>query len=139
LNEDEIKRMVGDAEAHAAEDAKFRELADIRNRADGLVHATDKMLKELGDKVSGEERAKIESALAGVKDAVKGDNKTTIETKLKALEEASGSVAQRLYSQQQGGQSGPAGGGQSSGGAAGGDDNVVDAEFEEVKDDKKGT
>jgi len=101
------------------------------------VHATDKMLKELGDKVSGEERAKIESALAGVKDVVKGDNKSTSETKLKALEEASGSVAQRLYSQQQGGQSGPAGGGQA-GGAAGGDDNVVDAEFEEVKDDKKG-
>ncbi len=139
LSEDEIKRMVGDAEVHAAEDAKFRELAEIRNRADGLVHATDKMLRELGDKVSGEERAKIESALAGVKDAIKGDNKGTIETKLKALEEASGSVAQRLYAQQQGGQSGPAGGGGQSGGAAGGDDNVVDAEFEEVKDDKKGT
>jgi molecular chaperone DnaK len=82
---------------------------------------------------------KIESALAGVKDAIKGDNKNTIETKLKALEEASGSVAQRLYAQQQGGQSGPAGGGAQGGGAAGGDDNVVDAEFEEVKDDKKGT
>jgi molecular chaperone DnaK len=104
------------------------------------VHATDKMLKELGDKVSGEERVKIESALAGVKDAIKGDNKSTIETKLKALEEASGSVAQRLYAQQQGGASGgPTGGAQPGGGAAGGDDNVVDAEFEEVKDDKKGT
>jgi molecular chaperone DnaK len=138
LNEDEIKRMVGDAEAHAAEDAKFRELAEIRNRADGLVHATDKMLRELGDKVSGEERAKIESALAGVKDAIKSDNKSTIETKLKALEEASGSVAQRLYAQQGGASGSSAGGGQGSG-AASGDDNVVDAEFEEVKDDKKGT
>jgi molecular chaperone DnaK len=137
LSEDEIKRMVGDAEAHAAEDAKFRELADIRNRADGLVHATDKMLRELGDKVSGEERAKIESALAGVKDAIKSDNKSTIETKLKALAEASGSVAQRLYAQQGGAAGSAAGGGQGSG-AAGGDDNVVDAEFEEVKDDKKG-
>jgi molecular chaperone DnaK len=139
LNEDEIKRMVGDAETHAAEDAKFRELAEVRNRADGLVHATDKMLRELGDKVSGEERAKIESALAGVKDAIKGDNKSTLETKLKALEDASGTVAQRLYSAQQGAQ--PPGGGQSSGGpggGSGGDDNVVDAEFEEVKDDKKG-
>jgi molecular chaperone DnaK len=89
--------------------------------------------------VSGEERAKIESALAGVKDAIKGDNKTTLETKLKALEDASGTVAQRLYSAQQGAQ--PPGGGQSSGGpggGSGGDDNVVDAEFEEVKDDKKG-
>jgi len=135
LSEDEIKRMVGDAEAHAAEDAKFRELAEIRNRADALVHATDKMLKELGDKVTGEERGKIESALAGVKDAIKGDNKGTIETKLNALEQASGSVAQRLYSAQQGGAS-PSGG-QSAGGP-GADDNVVDAEFEEVKDDKKG-
>jgi len=138
LNEDEIKRMVGDAEAHAAEDAKFRELAEIRNRADGLVHATDKMLKELGDKVSGEERVKIESALAGVKDAMKGDNKSTIETKLKALEEASGGVAQRLYAQQGGTAGSAAGGGGQGPGAAGGDDNVVDAEFEEVKDDKKG-
>jgi molecular chaperone DnaK len=136
LSEDEIKRMVGDAEAHAAEDAKFRELAETRNRADGLVHATEKMLRELGDKVSGEERGKIESALAGVKDAIKGDSKSTLETKLRALEQASGSVAQRLYAQQQGGQS--QGGGQGSGGPAG-DDNVVDAEFEEVKDDKKGT
>jgi molecular chaperone DnaK len=101
------------------------------------VHATDKMLRELGDKVSGEERAKIESALAGVKDAIKSDNKSTIETKLKALEEASGSVAQRLYAQQGGAAGSAAGGGQGSG-AAGGDDNVVDAEFEEVKDDKKG-
>jgi len=138
LSEDEIKRMVGDAEAHAAEDAKFRELAEIRNRADGLVHATDKMLKELGDKVSGEERVKIESALAGVKDAMKGDNKSTIETKLKALEEASGGVAQRLYAQQGGTAGSAAGGGGQGPGAAGGDDNVVDAEFEEVKDDKKG-
>ena len=136
LSEDEIKRMVGDAEAHAAEDAKFRELAETRNRADGLVHATEKMLRELGDKVSGEERGKIESALAGVKDAIKGDSKSTLETKLRALEQASGGVAQRLYAQQQGGQS--QGGGQGSGGPAG-DDNVVDAEFEEVKDDKKGT
>jgi len=135
LSEDEIKRMVGDAEAHAAEDAKFRELAEIRNRADGLVHATEKMLRELGDKVSGEERGKIESALAGVKDAIKGDNKGTIETKLKVLEEASGTVAQRLYSAQQGGQS-QGDGGQASGGSSG-KDNVVDAEFEEVKDDKK--
>ena len=75
LSEDEIKRMVGDAEAHAADDAKFRELAETRNQADALVHATEKSLRELGDKVSGEERAKIESALADAKEAIKGDNK----------------------------------------------------------------
>src|SRR6187549_2686764 len=81
LSEDEIKRMVSDAEAHAAEDKKFRELVDSRNRADALVHATEKSLQELGEKVSSEERAKIESALADLKEAVKGDNKSVIETK----------------------------------------------------------
>jgi molecular chaperone DnaK len=134
LSEDEIQRMVSDAEAHAAEDAKFRELADVRNQADALVHATEKSLRELGDKVPGEERAKIESALADVKDAVKGDNQAAIETKLKALGEASAGMAQRLYANQPGaGAEGAQGG--SAGGAGG--DNVVDAEFEEVKDDQR--
>ncbi len=133
LSEEEIKRMVGDAEAHAAEDAKFRELADTRNQADGLLHATEKSLRELGDKVSGEERAKIESALADLREAIKGDNKAVIETKLKALGEASAGMAQRLYADQQQ----PAGGGQAGDRPADGDDNVVDAEFEEVKDDKQ--
>jgi molecular chaperone DnaK len=96
LSEDEIKRMVGDAEAHAADDVKFRELAETRNQADALVHATEKSLRELGDKVSGEERAKIESALADLKGAIKGDNKAVIETKLKVLGEASAGMAQRL-------------------------------------------
>jgi molecular chaperone DnaK len=135
LSEDEIKRMVGDAEVHAAEDAKFRELADTRNQADALIHATEKSLRELGDKVSGEERAKIEAALAGLKEAVKGDNKAVIDTKLKVLGEASAAMAQRLYAnQQQGGAEGGAPGEQPAGG---GDENVVDAEFEEVKDDKR--
>jgi molecular chaperone DnaK len=132
LSEDEIKRMVGDAEAHAAEDAKFRELIEVRNQADGLVHATEKSLRELGDKVEGAERAKIESAVADVKEAIKGDSKSTIEAKLKVLGEASAGMAQRIYGAQQGAQ-GAAG----SQGSGGGDENVVDAEFEEVKDDKK--
>jgi molecular chaperone DnaK len=129
LSEDEIKRMVGDAEAHAADDAKFRELAETRNQADGLAHATEKSLRELGDKVSGEERAKIEAALADLKEAIKGDSQSVIETKLKALGEASAGMAQRLYANQQ---QGAAGGEQ----PASGGENVVDAEFEEVKDDK---
>ncbi|HEY9183319.1 MAG TPA: molecular chaperone DnaK [Gammaproteobacteria bacterium] len=133
LSEDEIKRMVGDAEAHAAEDAKFRELAETRNQADALIHATEKSLRELGDKVAGEERAKIESALADAKEAIKGDNKAVIETKLKALGEASAGMAQRLYANQQQQGAGAPGGEQSAGG---GTENVVDAEFEEVKDDK---
>jgi molecular chaperone DnaK len=132
LTEEEIKRMVGDAEVHAAEDAKFRELIEARNRADALVHATEKSLGELGDKVSGEERAKIESALAGLKDAIKGDSKSVIEAKVKALSEASAGMAQRLYAEQQA--AGAAGG---AGAGAEGGDNVVDAEFEEVKDDTK--
>jgi molecular chaperone DnaK len=134
LSEDEIKRMVSEAEAHAAEDAKFRELIDTRNQADALIHATEKSLAELGDKVSGEERAKIESALADLREAAKGDSKSVIEAKLRALSEASASMAQRIYASQQ------QGGGADQGGATGGgskDDNVVDAEFEEVKDDKK--
>jgi molecular chaperone DnaK len=131
LSEDEIKRMVSDAEAHAAEDAKFRELAEVRNQADALVHATEKSLSELGDKVSGEERARIEAAVADVKEAVKGDSKSVIEAKLKTLGEASASMAQRLYASKQEGGEGPGGG------ATGGGENVVDAEFEEVKDDQK--
>jgi molecular chaperone DnaK len=133
LSDDEIKRMVGDAEAHAAEDAKFRELAEGRNQADALIHATEKSLRELGDKVTGEERVKIESAVAGLKDAIKGDSKSTIEAKVRALSEASAGMAQRLYAQQ-GGEQGTQPGGAGSGGK---DDNVVDAEFEEVKDDEK--
>ncbi len=131
LSEDEIKRMVGDAEVHAADDAKFRELAETRNQADALAHATEKSLHELGDKVSGEERAKVESALADLKTAIKGDNKATIEAKLKGLSDASAGMAQRMYSSSQQGEPG------AEGQAAGGEDNVVDAEFEEVKDDKR--
>ena len=135
LSEDEIKRMVTEAEAHAAEDAKFRELIESRNQADALIHATEKSLAELGDKVSGEERGKIEAALADVREAVKGDSKSVIEAKVRQLSEASAGMAQRLYASQQGGD---AGGQSGAGGAGGGDnDNVVDAEFEEVKDDKK--
>jgi len=138
LSDDEIKRMVGDAEVHAAEDAKFRELAETRNQADALIHATDKSLRELGDKVSGEERAKIESALADVKEAIKGDNKAVLETKLRALGEASAGMAQRLYANQGANQQPGAGGGPSGDQPeGGGNDNVVDAEFEEVKDDKR--
>ena len=93
-------------------------------------------MRELGDKVSGEERAKIESALADAKEAIKSDNKAVIETKLKALGEASAGMAQRLYANQQPGAPGrrrPSG----EQPASGGNDNVVDAEFEEVKDDKR--
>jgi molecular chaperone DnaK len=136
LSDDEIERMVSDAEAHAAEDQKFRELADTRNQADALVHATEKSLSELGEKVEADERAKIESALADVKEALKGDSKDKIEAKLKALSEASASMAQKLYAEQQSGD-----GETASKGDGGADqvsrDDIVDAEFEEVDDDEK--
>jgi molecular chaperone DnaK len=139
LNEEEIKRMVKDAEAHAAEDKKFRELVETRNRADAMVHSVDKTLKDLGEKVSAEERAKAESALSDLRGVLKGDDKDAIEKKTEALATAAAGIAQKAYAEA-GGQPGPAGeaGAQAQGGAAGGgtagQDDVVDAEFEEVKD-----
>jgi molecular chaperone DnaK len=139
LNEDEIKRMVRDAEAHAEEDKKFRELVETRNRADGMVHAVEKSLQDLGEKVSGEERAKVESALSDLKGVLKGDDKDKIEKKLEALMTASANIAQQAYAQSNPQGAGPdatggAAGGQAGGSGARADDNVVDAEFEEVKD-----
>ena len=135
LSEDEIKRMVGDAETHAEEDRLFRELAEARNQADALVHATERSLKELGDKVDAAERGRIESALSELKDAIKGDDKARIELKSKALGEASASLTQKAFDQSQ---AGAAGGPAAGGDGQAGDDSVVDAEFEEVKDDKGG-
>jgi molecular chaperone DnaK len=140
LTEDEIKRMVRDAEAHAEEDRKFRELADTRNRADGLMHAAEKSLKDLGDKVSPEDRAAVESAVSDLKAVLRGDDKDSIEKKAEALATASAKVAQQAYASQAGAApggdagAGPAGG--QSGGSAGGKDEVLDAEFEEVNKDQ---
>jgi molecular chaperone DnaK len=132
LTDDEIKRMVRDAEAHAEEDRKFRELAETRNRADALLHATEKALKDLGEKVSAADRAKTESAISDLKSVIKGDDKDVIETKARALAEASAAVAQQAYASQQQ-SSEPSGPGGAAGGSAGGKDDVLDAEFEEVK------
>ena len=137
LSEDEIKRMVKDAEAHAEEDRKFKEVVEARNKADQLVHTTDKTLQELGDKVPAEDRAKIESALSDLKSALSGDDKEIIEKKTQALAEASASLAQQAYAQSSGaeGASAASNGQDTSAGNAGKDD-VLDAEFEEVKDKK---
>ncbi|MCH8117959.1 MAG: molecular chaperone DnaK [Proteobacteria bacterium] len=129
LSDDEVERMVADAEAHAEEDRKFRELVDARNQADGLIHATEKTLEELGEKASSEERLAVESAVSDLKSAIEKDDKEAITAKTSALAEASGGLAQRLYAEQQAEASGDA-----SSDASG--DDVVDAEFEEVdKDD----
>ena len=138
LTEDEIKQMVRDAEAHAEEDKKFRELAETRNRADALVHAAEKALKDLGDKVSSEDRARVESAASDLKAVLRGDDKDSIEKKAEALAEASAKVAQQAYANQAGPEAGAegAGGGASSGQAGGSKEEVLDAEFEEVNKDK---
>ncbi len=140
LSEEEIEKMVKDAEAHAEEDKKFHEMVEARNQADAMLHATRKSLEEMGDKVDGAERANIESLMKELEEAMKGDSKTAIEAKTKALAEASGKLAEKMY-QQEGGNAGAAGAGAAgaAGGAASGaagDDDVVDAEFEEVDDNK---
>jgi molecular chaperone DnaK len=144
LNEEEIKRMVRDAEAHAEEDKRFRELVDTRNKADALIHSVGKTLQDLGEKVDGGERAKIESAISDLRSALKGEDKAVIEKKTEALAQASAAVAQRAYADAQGGAAGSAGGPAGGGGPAPGEnagakgaagrEDVVDAEFEEVKD-----
>ena len=140
LAEDEIERMVKDAEAHAEEDKKFHELVGARNNADAMIHATEKSMEELGDKLDGGERANIEAAINDLKKVLDSDDKDAIEAKTKALTDASAKMAEKLYAQQ-GGATG-AGGPETDAGAAGSqqasaDDDVVDAEFEEVQDDKK--
>ncbi len=140
LSEEEIKRMVSDAEAHAEEDKKFREVVESRNRADQLVHAVEKSLKDLGDKVDAAERAKVESALSDLRSVLKGDDKAAIDKKAEALMQASGNIAQQAAAAQAGGGAeaggpGASGGSASSSGKAG--DDAVDAEFEEVKDKKQ--
>jgi molecular chaperone DnaK len=136
LSDDEVDRMVKDAEAHADEDRKFQELVGARNQADNMIHATEKSLAEMGDKVEPSERAAIESALSDLKEALKGDDKDVIEKKTQALAEASGKLAERMY-QQQGGAEGAAADAAAGTESAAADDDVVDAEFEEVDDNKK--
>jgi molecular chaperone DnaK len=132
LSDDEIDKMVSDAESHAEEDRKFRELVDARNQADGLIHAAEKTLSEMGEKATSEERLAIENAISDLKTALEGDDKEQIEKKTAALGEASGTLAQKLYAEQQAeGAEGAAEG------AAAADDDVVDAEFEEVDTDDK--
>lgn len=131
LSEDEIQQMVRDAEANAEEDRKFEELAAARNQGDALVHATRKMITEVGDKATAEDKATIEKALGELEAAVKGDDKAEIEVKMNALSQASTPLAQKMYAEQaQQGEDAP------QGEQAKAADDVVDAEFEEVKDNK---
>jgi molecular chaperone DnaK len=141
LSEDEISNMVKDAEAHAEDDKKFHELVSARNNADAMIHATEKSMEELGDKLDGSERGNIEAAINDLKAVLDGDDKEAIEAKTKALTDASAKMAEKLYAQQ-GGAAGAGAESASDAGASGSsqssaEDDVVDAEFEEVQDDKK--
>jgi molecular chaperone DnaK len=136
LEDAEVERMIKDAEAHAEEDRKVTELVGVRNNADGMIHATEKSMEELGDKVEADEKSQIEAAVEELKEALKGDDKDAIEAKTTALTELSGKLAERVYAQ-----SAEAGAEASEQPEATAEsdssDDVVDAEFEEVEDDDK--
>ncbi|MFU8813795.1 MAG: molecular chaperone DnaK [Pseudomonadales bacterium] len=131
LTDEEIDKMVRDAEAHSEEDARFEEMVNLRNQADALVHASRKSVKEAGDKVTEGEQQAVESAATALEEAIKGGDKADIEAKMQALSEAASAVAQKMYAEEAGAQ---AGAGEQQAGA---DGDTVDAEFEEVDDDKK--
>jgi molecular chaperone DnaK len=129
LSDEEIEQMIRDAEAHSEEDKKFEEMVTLRNQADGLIHGARKAVEDAGDKATDEEKTAIESAASDLEEALKGEDKDTIEEKIKVLSEASAGLAQKMYAEQaeaagEPGQEAP-------------DDGAVDAEFEEVKDDKE--
>ncbi len=131
LSDEEVEKMVQDAEAHADEDRKFHELVSVRNTADALVHSTKKSITDLGDKLDADEKAKIEAAVVALEEAIKGEDKDDIEAKTAALTEASGKLAEQAYAENAEAGSAP------EGEQAQAADDVVDAEFEEVEDDKK--
>ena len=136
LSDDEIDQMIKDAEAHSADDKKFEDLISARNTADGLVHATKKTLEEAGDKATDEEKESINSAVTALEEAIKGDDLSEIEAKTKELTEASTGLASKMYSEQQAqaGEATAEGAADEAGGSP--ENDAVDAEFEEVKDDK---
>jgi len=137
LSDEEIDKMVKDAEAHSADDKKFEELITARNTADGLIHATKKTLEEAGDKASDEEKDAINNAITALEEALKSDDKDEIEAKTKDLTDASTNLAQKLYAEQAAAGA-EAGSSEAAGDSAeAGADEAVDAEFEEVKEEDK--
>ena len=131
LSDDEINKMVQDAETHAEEDRKFQELVTVRNQADAMIHATEKSLSEMGDKVAADEKSRIEGAIKELRGALDSDDKQAIEAKTQALAEVSSKLAEQMYANADAAAGEPA--------AADGkpsSDDVVDAEFEEVKENK---
>ncbi len=136
LSDEEVEAMIQDAEAHAEEDRKMREMVEARNKADAMIHATEKSLKDLGNQVEDEDKSNIETAIATLKTAVEGTDKDEIESKTEALAEASSKLAEKAYAASSKEGSEPVDANASAGSEDSSDD-VVDAEFEEVEDDKK--
>jgi molecular chaperone DnaK len=132
LTDADINRMVKEAESHAEEDKKRRELVEIKNQGEALVHSTERMLKDFGDKVPAGDKALVETAVSDLKTALQGEDKDTIKQKTDALAQTSMKLGEAMYQASQG-QAGAASGGPSA--DAGPDDKVVDVDFEEVKDD----
>lgn len=137
LSDEEIQQMIKDAEANKDADKKFHELVGVRNQADSMIHATEKSMKELGDKVSSEEKEKIEKIIHELKEAMKQDSKEAMEAKTNELTELSGKLAERLYSQKGDSAAADSSAAQQDQSSNSNKDNVVDAEFEEVRDDDK--
>ncbi len=134
LSDEEVDKMVQDAEAHAEEDRKFQELVTVRNQADGMIHATEKTLTDMGDKVDADEKSRIEAAIADLREVLDKDDKDAIESKTQALTEVSQKLAEQMYADA-GAAAGAKGEPEAEANKPGGDD-VVDAEFEEVKENK---
>jgi len=135
LSDDEVEAMINDAEVHAEEDKKLHELVTARNQADGMIHATEQSIEEMGDKVEASEKADIDAAIAELQEAVKGDDKEVIEQKTEALTTLSGKLAEKMYADA--GAEGAAEGASAEAESDANADDVVDAEFEEVKEDDK--
>jgi molecular chaperone DnaK len=141
LNDADIEKMVKDAEAHAEEDKQRRALVEAKNQADGLIHTTEQTLSEAGDKVPESEKAPVQAAIQALKDVVGSDNVEEITSKTEALAQVAMKFGESMYKAQQdagAGPQGPQAGPGAGGGHAGHDDNVVDADFEEVDDKKRG-
>ena len=135
LTDADIDRMVKEAESHAEEDKKRRELVETKNQAEALVHSTEKMLKDFGDKVPASDKSTVEAALADLKSAIQGEDTDLVKQKVDALAQASMKLGEALYQANQGAAGGGGGGGGTEGGGVAPEDNVVDVDFEEVRDD----
>jgi molecular chaperone DnaK len=134
LSDEEVEQMIKDAEAHADEDRKARELADTRNQADSMIHGVKKSVTEMGDKLDAAEKEKIEAAITDLEGVLDSGDKDEIEAKTKTLAEASHKLAEQMYAQA--GEGAEAAAGAETADSTSGKDDVVDAEFEEVKEDK---